>query len=230
MGVSFFWRTAQKIKIVVKNKHIISVLIFSSITGHGQSWACRRAESGPHMNTQTIFGSLLSHWPSLLYVLFVFLFQGVWGEEEDEQRWLHEQRILILPSKGIVLILLYTWLSTKPIYSLDSRVYLAFNMSVCLLYLSLYLPVYLSVCPYFNINISIDMFICLSIRYGCLVTLPVCVSVCLSFYIYVSLYLSVYLVVCLPCCATLSVCRSVCLSIYLSTYLSIYLHIPVFSW
>ena len=37
MGVSFFWRTAQKIKIVVKNKHIISVLIFSSITGPGRS-------------------------------------------------------------------------------------------------------------------------------------------------------------------------------------------------
>lgn len=67
VGVSFLWRRAQKIKIVVKNKHIISVLIFSSITGHGQSRACRSGESGPHMNTAPIFGILLFNWPSLLY-------------------------------------------------------------------------------------------------------------------------------------------------------------------
>lgn len=69
VGVSFSEGEALKIKIVVKNKHIISVLIFSSITGHGQSWACRSGESGPHMNTVAIFGSLLSNWPSSLYFL-----------------------------------------------------------------------------------------------------------------------------------------------------------------
>ena len=82
-GRLVFWRRAQKIKIVVKNKHIISVLIFSSITGHGQSWACRSGESGPHMNTAAIFGSLLSNWPSSLYFLIP---EGVWVEE---QRLLH---------------------------------------------------------------------------------------------------------------------------------------------
>lgn len=77
------WRGAQKIKIVVKNKHIISVLIFSSITGHGQIWACRSGESGPHRNTVAIFGSLLSHWPSVLYFLIPEDLQ------REEQRPLH---------------------------------------------------------------------------------------------------------------------------------------------
>lgn len=77
VGVSFCWRRAQKIKIVVKNKHIISVRIFSSITGHGQSWACRSGESGPHMNTAAIFGSLFSDWPSSLYFPIP---EGVWAE------------------------------------------------------------------------------------------------------------------------------------------------------
>jgi hypothetical protein len=168
MGVSFFWRTAQKIKIVVKNKHIISVLIFSSITGHGQSWACRRAESGPHMNTQTIFGSLLSHWPSLLYVLFVFLFQGMQEEEEDEQSWLHEQRIL--PSNGMVVAFLHL---TFNIIYLES----VFEY-VCLSTISVRMSACLFICVYVHINISIDMFV--SIRNGCLVVYFVCLCICLS--------------------------------------------------
>lgn len=111
------WRGAQNIKIVVKNKHVISVLIFSSITGHSQSWACRSGESGPHRNTAAIFGNLLSDWPSVLYFLIP---EDLRGEEQRPLPLLSHLRLAVMYTwrKWVLYLKLWPFLSLPPWHGL----------------------------------------------------------------------------------------------------------------
>lgn len=63
-GCCFFSKMrGEKIKIVFKNKHVISFFIFSLNYKAWSEQACSLWEFGPYSNTQTIFSSLLFNWP-----------------------------------------------------------------------------------------------------------------------------------------------------------------------